>query len=113
MKRGLIVVAASLGFAAGAFAEECSREAAPAVPDGANASMEEMVAGQQAVKAYLASGNAFLSCLEQAQTAAREEESEEQRAERLARYNAAVDEMQAVGDKFNAAIKAFKVANPQ
>lgn len=112
MKRVLIIVIASLGLTVGAFAE-CSREAAPVLPDGAKASMDDMVAGQQAVKAYLASGNEFLSCLEQEQTAAGEEESEEAKAERLARYNAVVDEMQAVGDQFNAAVKAFKAANPQ
>ena len=46
-----------------AFAE-CSKEAAPAIPDGASATEQEMIAGQQAVKSYIASSNAYLECLD-------------------------------------------------
>ncbi len=90
-----------------AFAE-CSKEAAPTIPDGASASEEELVAGQQAVKSYLASSNAFLECLDAEGVAAGAEELPEFKDARLATYNAAVDEMTAVADQFNAAVKAFK-----
>ncbi|MBK7521587.1 MAG: hypothetical protein IPI75_15910 [Gammaproteobacteria bacterium] len=90
-----------------AFAE-CSKEAAPAIPDGASATEQEMIAGQQAVKSYIASSNASLECLDAEGVAAGADELPEFKDARLSIYNAAVDEMTGVGDQFNAAVKAFK-----
>ena len=90
-----------------AFAE-CSKEAAPTIPDGASASEDEMKAGQQAVKAYIASSNAYLECLDAEGVAAGAEELPEFKDARVSNYNAAVDEQTAVADSFNAAVKAFK-----
>ena len=90
-----------------AFAE-CSKEAAPTIPDGASASEDEMKAGQQAVKAYIASSNAYLECLDAEGKAADPEEVQELKDARVSNYNTAVDEQTAVADRFNAAVKAFK-----
>lgn len=90
---------------------ECTRDAAPAIPDGSAATLEDMQAAQQAMKAYMASSNAYLECLDKEGAAAGETEAEDARAARVANYNTAVDEQTAVADGFNAAVKAFKARN--
>ena len=98
-------------FLAGLVFAECEREAAPDLPDGASATMEEMVAGQGAVKAYVASSNSYLECMD-AEMAAIPEEETDARVAALESYNAAVDEQAAVAEGFNEQIRAFKAANP-
>jgi hypothetical protein len=93
-----------------AFAE-CARESAPTVPDGSAASLEEMTAAQQAVKAFVASGNAYLECLAAEGTAAPADEAPELKNARIEKHNAAVDEMSDVANRFNGAIQAFKAKN--
>ena len=92
-------------------AAECTREAAPAIPDGSTATLEDMQAAQQSMKAYIASGNAYMSCLEQEGVAAGEADTEEAKAMRVANHNATVDEQTAVAEAFNQAVKAFKARN--
>jgi hypothetical protein len=91
----------------GAFAE-CSRDAAPSLPDGSTATLEDMKSAQQAVKAYMASGNAYLVCLDEQGAQAGAEEAAEAKAARIANYNAAVDEQTAIAASFNAALQAYK-----
>jgi hypothetical protein len=90
----------------GAFAA-CSRDAAPSVPDGKVATLDEMKAAQQAIKAYIASSNAYLACLDQEGQGAPADEPAEAKAARVASYNAAVDEQSAVAAQFNTARQAF------
>lgn len=99
---------------AGVAHAECSRPPEPTVPDGASASQEEMVQGQQDVKSFVEETNAFLDCLEAEEkeaTAAAEEAEEpltaEQRNTYVDRYNAAVDVMQKVAESFNAELRVF------
>ena len=108
MRLPMAALTLSLSIFAAAATAECNREAAPAVPDGAVATLEEMKAAQTAVKAYMASGNAFLACLDEEGKAAGEEEAVEAKAARIASYNAAVDEQTDVATRFNAALQAFK-----
>ncbi len=85
------------------------------IPDGATASKDDMLAGQQAVKAYMSAMEEYLACIE------REEEdtlagmpdiTEEERAKRGAalvkKHNAAVEEMEIVAARFNEAVRAYK-----
>jgi hypothetical protein len=87
---------------------ECAKATAPNLPDGNTASMEEMVAGQKAVKEFIAEGTAYQGCLDAEEAAAGEDEAPEAKAARLAHYNSVATEQEAVAAEFNAAIKAFK-----
>ena len=97
-------------FLAGAAFAECTRESAPNIPDGKNASEADLIAAQQAVKSYMASAEAYIACLQEEQKAAGEEEPAEAKAARLQSHNATADEMNVVATGFNEAIKAFKAA---
>lgn len=111
---GIALLAAQLGWA------DCERPQSPVVPDGSTAEREQMLEARGAVQSYIEAGNAYLDCLKQQESetnAAMEtagktdEEAAEEIAERskarVTAYNAAVDEMQEVGDRFNEALKAF------
>lgn len=80
------------------------------LPDGATAEMDDMVKAQQAVKNYVAEGEAFLICLEREHAELGEETTAEIKAEFAKRHNAVVDKMSSVAEEFNKQIKAFKAA---
>jgi hypothetical protein len=84
----------------------CTREPAPSIPDGKSSTVEVMKAAQVSVKSYNASGEAFLACMQKDIDVP--EIEAEQKAKLTAEYNVAVDEMQAVGAQWNAAVTAFK-----
>ena len=108
MRLPMAALTLSLSLFAAAATAECSREAAPSIPDGAVATLEDMKAAQAAVKAYMASGTAYLACLDGEGQAAGEEEAVEAKAARVASYNASVDEQTDVATRFNAALQAYK-----
>ena len=51
-------------------ADDCTAPPSPTPPDGATASMEQMLAGQKAVKAFQAANTDYRSCLDPLVTAA-------------------------------------------
>jgi len=106
----LILSACLLTLANTTFAA-CDRPEAPTLPDGKSASKEQMIEGQQAVKAFMGSNEAYLECLTKVAQDAVETDSEEQKQARLAEYNASVEAMQTVASGFNQAIKDYKQAN--
>lgn len=81
-------------------------------PDGAEADLAQMVAGQKAVKAYVATSEECLECLTAAGEAATEIESDEEKTARIEEHNASVDAQEAVAGEFNASIRAYKEHNP-
>jgi cell fate (sporulation/competence/biofilm development) regulator YmcA (YheA/YmcA/DUF963 family) len=95
----------------------CSYPTAPTkIPDGATATLAEMVAAQKAVKQFDEQINAYTACIkleEDAQlskggdklTAEQKKAIEAQQAQK---NNAAVDEDQALADRFNEQIRIFK-----
>ena len=87
---------------------ECSRPPAPEMPDGSVAELQTMVDGQAAVKAYVAGTEAYLDCLGAEGELAGEEEMPEAKLARVELHNAAVDEMEAVAEAFNAEIREYK-----
>lgn len=115
MNRLLITVAFTLcTLMTGAVkAQECEEPGDVALPDGASATTEEMVAGQQAVKQYIADGEAFLGCMEEAEKANAEMLTDEQKKANVERYNAVVDKMQLLAQNFNEQIKAYKAAQAE
>ncbi len=113
--RNLLLSSLSLCFglyaATATAAVQCSRDPAPAIPDGTTASLDEMQSAQQVMKAYMESSNAYMKCLDKQGASAGFIETHEARTSRLANYNAAVDEQTSVAGKFNAAVRAFKARN--
>ena len=97
----------------------CSYPKAPDnVPDGNNATLEQMLASQKAVKAFDAAITAYQSCLETENNealAANPTLTEEQKGERMKilaqKQNAAVDDAQAWADKLNAQIRVWREKN--
>lgn len=110
------LIALTLGLAANVSFAECDRPEKPTVPDGAKATMDEMVAGQTAVKGFVAAGEEFLACTEQAEkeaTAAADDDAAKEEAMaanamRVKNHNEVVDEMTAVAEEWSGAMAAFK-----
>src|SRR5690606_5369762 len=98
----------------------CTYPKAPdKIPDGATATLEEMLAAQKAVKEFDQQITAYTSCikLEHEATIAREgenltpEQKEELERIQVQKHNAAVDEDKALADRFNEQVKIFQARN--
>ena len=106
--RSLIAAAAILGAST---ALACNYpEADFAVPSGATASKDQMIATQGSVKTYVQAVEDYLACLDKKQADAGDELTEEQQTIYSLRYNAAVEAMETVADQFNAALGDYKNA---
>ena len=112
----LLALAATTALRAAAHAD-CPYPAAPdKIPDGATATMQDMLAGQKAVGEYNKSINDYVSCIdkevEDAIAKAGDKLKPEQKADmqRIAnqKHNAAIDQLQSVADRFNEQVKVFK-----
>jgi hypothetical protein len=93
----------------------CTYPSAPAkIPDGATATLAEMVAAQKAVKQFDEAINAYTACIkleEDAQLKGDKLTPEQKKAieaQEAQKNNAAVDEDQAVAERFNEQIRIFK-----
>lgn len=107
---------AALGFAAPLYAD-CPYPPAPdKLPDGATATLEQMMAGQKAVKAYQKAIDDYVACIDKeldaAITKAGDQLKPQQKADmqhvEAQKHNAAIDQEQAVADRFNEQVKVFK-----
>ena len=85
------------------------------VPDGATATKEQMIEGQRGIKAYIASMEEYLACIEAAEQDtvagidATDEATKQQRIEMFnKKYNAAVEEMNLVAEEFNVQVRTYK-----
>lgn len=104
-----------------ALAQDCDMPEAPTMPDGATSTMEDMLAGQKAVKAFQAANIDYMSCVEAAMNAAEaaaKDASDEDKAaaqktlsELVETYNAAVSVEEEVAGQFNTEIREYKAAN--
>lgn len=108
LKSCLAVLA--IGFAGTSLA--CDYPALVEVPDGASATIEQMVAAQASVKTYMAEMDTYLNCVNGELEAAGDDAPEEFKTIMIERHNAAVTEMEAVAASFNEEIAAFRAANP-
>jgi len=96
---------------------DCPYPPAPdKLPDGATATLEQMVAGQKTVQAYQKAINDYNACIDKALDDAiakggdqlkPEQKAEMQKLE-AQKHNAAVDQLQGVADRFNEQVKIFK-----
>ncbi len=89
------------------------------IPDGSKATYEEMVAGQKVVQQFNNDINAYNTCLDlELESLAKsgqydENRLAEMRAMQAKKNNAAVDEVQAVADRFNEQLRIFKARDKQ
>lgn len=86
--------------------EECATPAAPAIPNGSTATMEVMVAGQAAVKDFVAGSETYLECL--SKIIDDEARGPEQRNAAISEHNRMVAAMEKAAADFNAQIRTFK-----
>ena len=101
-------------------ADDCTAPPSPTPPDGATASMEQMLAGQKAVKAFQAANTDYRSCLDPLVTAAEVAAAgdspgpdlEATLAQLNGDYNASVSAEEEVANQFNVALREYKIANP-
>ena len=110
----LAIAAAALAPAAYA---DCTYPPAPSnLPDGSSATLKEMLAGMQQVSAYNKAMEAYLSCIKlerdsrvaAAGATLTKQQKQELEAIEVQKNNAAVDQLHAVADQFNAQVKIFK-----
>lgn len=113
----IAVLGLALG-SAGSMADDCVAPAQPEVPEGEDSSMEQMLAGQKAVKEFQEANLAYMSCLEpllaaaEADAKAGAEGAADKYTKVQEAYNAAVSAEEEVAAKFNTEIRDYKTANP-
>lgn len=116
------ILGATLVLASNAFADDCSMPERPAMPDGSSASMEQMLEGQKAVKAFQTTNMDYMKCLEERFNAAQKEaeassddsvkaDAQEVYTDAVEAYNAAVSAEEEVAGDFNVALRAYRAAN--
>lgn len=90
----------------------CDNPAMVTVPDGATATLDEMVAAQNGVREYMAAMEEYLACLNDELEAGGEDAPAEFQALMVSRHNSGVTEMETVAAAFNDQLKAYRAANP-
>lgn len=91
------------------------------LPDGANASRDEMKAANVKVKQYVTDLNTYITCIDQEPPLAQDEtklndaQKKEQYAResvRVQKHNAAVADQEAMRDKWHDVLEAYKAKHP-
>lgn len=113
----LLATAAVAVLATGTAYADCAYPAAPdKIPDGATATLDEMLAGQKAVNVYNKAVNDYVACIDkqlddniakQGDKLKPQQKTEMQRME-AQKHNAAIDQLQSIADRFNEQIKVYK-----
>ena len=80
------------------------------IPNGATATMENMVAGQTNFKSYNANMDAYLACLDSELSKVSKGLDNYQKIQSISndKYNAAVDELIEAQNQWNEAVRAYK-----
>ena len=107
LSRPLILVAA-LGSAMSALA--CDMPAAIDIPDGAEATLDEMLAAQSDVRDFIAAMEEYLACMDGEIEAMGEDADEEEHAAMVEQYNSGVDQMEEAAAQFNEARQQYQDA---
>jgi peptidyl-prolyl cis-trans isomerase A (cyclophilin A) len=85
---------------------DCKAPATPEVPDGASASTEQMVAGQNGVKAFVRDGQAYIKCVDA--VADDKDRATTDRNAAIGEHNRMVGELERSAADFNDQLRAFK-----
>jgi hypothetical protein len=114
--KALLAIALTAALSGAAYAD-CPYPAAPTnLPDGRTATMEDMLAGQKAVKEYQKAIDVYVACIDKelddkiaagGDSLKPQQKTDLQKME-AQKHNAAVDQEQSVADRFNEQVKAFK-----
>jgi len=115
--KALLAFAATAALSAGAAYADCPYPAAPdKLPDGATATLQDMLAGQKAVGDYNKAVNEYVTCIDKevedkiaagGDKLKPEQKADMQRVE-TQKHNAAIDQLQSVADRFNEQVKVYK-----
>ena len=96
---------------------DCPYPTAPTkIPDGATATLQEMVDGQKAVGEYQKAINEYTACIDKELDDAiskggdklKPDDKKKMQQVEAQKHNAAVDQLQAVADRFNEQVKVYK-----
>ena len=83
----------------------------PAIPDGDNATRDDMLNARNALQAYIDDSDTYLGCLEKLETDWGEDITANQSAVVNALYNRNVENLQTSADAFNAELRLYQDAN--
>jgi outer membrane murein-binding lipoprotein Lpp len=118
--KALLTMVLGAALLSGTAHADCTYPSAPAkLPDGASATLEDMVAGQKAVKDYDKSIKEYVDCIDKeleekiakgGDKLKPEQKTDMQKVE-AQKHNAAIDQLQNVADRFNEQVKVFKARN--
>lgn len=97
----------------GAQVQDCQAPGIIAVPDGNNASSQEMLDAQPIIEDYIANTRAYLTCLLSAEQEIGDALTYEQKKESITHYNLAVDRAEAVVERFNKQLRVYQHANEE
>lgn len=113
MKSSLPAMLAGLVLLAGPAWAECPAPSSDEldIPDGGSATREQMLAAVQRVKAYQAQMEGFRQCLSAELDAMPQPAPPEAVQFHDLRHNASITSEEAVAERLNAEIRAFKAAN--
>ncbi len=115
--KALFAMALTTALTAAPVRADCPYPAAPdKLPNGSSATLEEMVAGQKAVRAYDKAINDYVSCIDGELNAAIAKGGDQLKPQQKAdmqhveaqKHNAAIDQLQSIADRFNEQVKVFK-----
>ena len=113
--KALLAIAFATATAA-AYADCPYPQAPTKLPDGATATLEEMVAGQKTVGAYQKAINDYTACIDKelddqiAKGGDKLKPDDKKKMQQMEaqKHNAAVDQLQTVADRFNEQVKVYK-----
>jgi hypothetical protein len=115
--KALFAMALTAALTAAPVHADCPYPAAPEkLPDGASATLEEMVAGQKAVKVYDKAINDYVACIDRELDEAIKKGGDQLKPQQKTdmqhveaqKHNAAIDQLQSIADRFNEQVKVFK-----
>jgi hypothetical protein len=117
--KALLAMALTATLTAGPVYADCHSllpQDAPKIPDGATATLEQMVAGQKEVNAYQKAINDYTACIDKevedniAKAGDKLKPADKEQMQRMEaqKHNAAVDQLQSVADRFNEQVKVYK-----
>ncbi len=103
-----------MGISSTALAQDCEdMPTKPAMTDGATATMDQIVANSEEVKAYIAAADTYLDChADYRQTIAYKSMSSEEKDASSDQAKALLDDRNDAGDEFNDEVQAYRDANP-
>jgi len=117
--KALLAMALTAALTAGPVYADCHSllpQDAPKIPDGATATLEQMVAGQKEVNSYQKAINDYTACIDKevedniAKAGDKLKPADKEQMQRMEaqKHNAAVDQLQSVADRFNEQVKVYK-----